>query len=352
MTSPDRVDVTDYQIVEAVRMELDVYQPADMADGAARLRPASPVSPVAPIFLDLPLLRGDEEPHAPHVAVTASRWSGPVAIYDSSTDQDYRLNSVVHGQSIVGITETSLAPAIPGRIDRGPALRVRLVSGGLQSIPEDAMLAGGNLIAIGDGTPGNWEVLQFRDAQLLEDGSWALSHRLRGQAGSDALASLGWPAGSIVVLLDGMPVQIGLAAGQRHVERHFRIGPSRRPYDDASYTHRTAAFVGNGLRPYRPAHLVVHETEEGARITWIRRTRIGGDDWDGYDVPLGEEVERYLVRVLSGETVVREFVVDEPAWLYDHAAKAEDGVSGAFSVAVAQISAQYGPGPFAELDVA
>ena len=40
-------------------------------------------------------------------------------------------------------------------------------------------------------------------------------------------------------------------------------------------------------------------------ITWMRRTRIGGDSWETPDVPLGEDTERYEVDILDGATVKR-----------------------------------------------
>ena len=40
-------------------------------------------------------------------------------------------------------------------------------------------------------------------------------------------------------------------------------------------------------------------------LTWIRRTRIGGDNWVASEAPLAEESERYEIDILSGASVVR-----------------------------------------------
>jgi hypothetical protein len=229
---------------------------------------------------------------------------------------------------------------------------VRLASGALQSITDTALLSGGNLMAIGDGTPDRWELFQFRDAQLVGPGLWRLSHRLRGQAGSDGVMPPVWPAGSVVVLLDGTPSQIALAAAQRGVERHYRVGPARRGYDDPTFVHRVVRFAGNGLRPYRPAHLRAESGPLGTTFRWVRRTRIDGDGWDGYEVPLGEDAETYLLRVSLGGTLVREVQTTAPEWHYDATLQAADAVTGGYDVSVAQISARFGPGAFATLNVA
>ncbi len=343
----DQVEIGSHQKIEAVRIEPETYLPADMGDGDPLLRPYAAPVPVQPLFLDLPLMSGEEVAHAPHLAVTASPWPGSVAVYDSASDADYVLNEIIAARATVGVTETPLQAAPTGRVDRGEALQVQLRSGALQSVSEEALLGGANVMAIGDGTPDNWELFQFRDAQLLEPGRWLLSHRLRGQAGSDGVMPGAWPAGSWVVLIDGSAQQIALAPAQRRQARHFRIGPARRGYDDPSYVHRLLAFDGNGLRPYRPAHLRAAVLGGTAlALSWVRRTRIDGDDWDLPEVPLGEESESYLARVTQGGAVVREQFCTAPSWTYD---PAQDGLTGGYEVQVAQVSARYGPGPLARL---
>ncbi len=106
-----------------------------------------------------------------------------------------------------------------------------------------------------------------------------------------------WPAGSYFVLLDGAPEQIEMNEAQRNIARHYRIGPARRGYDDPSYRHEVRAFEGVGLKPLSPVHLRARTQGDGSvALGWTRRTRIGGDNWDGLDVPLGEEREAYLLR--------------------------------------------------------
>lgn len=347
----DKVEIMEHQIVDAVRIEPEVFLPSEMAEETAQVRPFTPAVPVTPVFLDLPLISGDEVPHAPHLALSATPWPGTVAVYQAAQDSDYALNGVVAARSVVGLTETDLPAARSGVIDSGAPLEVRLASGSLQSVSDAALLGGGNLMAIGDGTPGNWELFQFRDAELISDGRWRLSHRLRGQLGSDALMPSSWPAGSWVVLLDGTPSQVALKSLHRGLERHYRIGPASQAYDHASYEHRVHVFEGNGLRPYRPVHLKAEQANGDLSIEWVRRTRIDGDGWDRAEVPLGEDSEAYQVQVRRGETVVRDVTVHSPSWTYDEAEIAGDGASGSITLRVAQVSERYGAGPFSELEV-
>ena len=295
--------------------------------------------------MDLPLLRGDEVPHAPHIAATAQPWPGPVALFQSSTDEGYSLNKVIAQAATIGVTTTGLAAARPGVLDRGDVLEVKLVGGTLSSVSEDGLLSGANMAAIGDGSFDTWEIFQFAQAQLVGPRTYWLKTRLRGQAGSDALMPGNWPAGSRFVLLDGVPEQIALSPSLRRVAQNFRIGPALRGYDDPSYRHSVQAFNGNGMRPYAPGHLRAQKAADGAyQVSWIRRTRLDGDSWDTPEVPLAEESESYLVRVRQGSAVLREVVLGTPYWHYSAAMQIADGLTLPFDVSVAQISAVYGPG--------
>ncbi|MEO9575990.1 MAG: glycoside hydrolase/phage tail family protein [Tateyamaria sp.] len=347
----DRVEHGEMQIIEAVRIEPEIYVPSEMSDELAGVREFVPPVPLTCVFLDLPLLTGDELEHAPYTAISGSPWPGSVAIYQSPTDSGFTLNSLVSARASIGFTKTALPRARSGVVDVGPALEVEMIHGALASTTETALLNGANLIAIGDGSPNNWELLQFRDAELIAPGSYLLSHRLRDQLGSEAVGPDTWPEGSWIVVMNGVPSQIALARNLRRVAQTYRIGPARRGYEDPSYEEFVHAFDGNGLRPYRPAHLRSKRAGNGVEMAWIRRTRLDGDEWDLPEVPLGEDTESYTVRVLQAGDVLREEVVTAPNWIYSDADRLADGVTGPFEVAVAQNSARYGPGVFASLMV-
>ena len=86
------------------------------------------------------------------------------------------------------------------------------------------------------------------------------------------------------------------------------------------------------------------------RVSWIRRTRLGGDRWETPEVPLGEESEQYLLRIRQGGTVLHEGMTTMPDWTYTAAQQGADGLQpGGFEIEVAQVSASFGPGRFAIL---
>ncbi len=347
----ERIEEHGSRAVEAVRMEKKVFRQKNVTALSDVSQPPLVALPVNSAFLDLPLLSDGQNPVAPFLAATATPWPGAVAVYSSSSDDGYVLNTVVQRASLFGTTTSVLPSAEPGRWSNGEALGVRFSGGELQSRTELEVLNGQNVLAIGDAAAG-WEVLQFRDVDLQPDGSYLLSGFLRGQLGTDAVIQDQWAIGSQVVILDDTLTQISLADADRGLDRHYRVGPVNRAASDASFGHDVARFDGAGLRPFAPVHLRQSLLASGDRyFAWVRRTREGGDSWQGFDVPLGEAFEAYLVQVMDGGVALRETQVSGPAWTYSAAEFAADNPGPNAVLEVAQISERFGPGSKARKDL-
>jgi hypothetical protein len=345
----DRIEESGYREIAAVRIEPGVYDAPTVPEPARATAAVTAATPIEVVFLDLPLLTGEESPHSPYVAAVAQPWAGAVAVYSASLDSGYRFDRTLRRPATLGALLDPLPAGRPG-LWMPCAVRVRLGSGALQSRSRVEVLNGANLAAIGDG--GDWELIQFESAELVAPREYRLSGILRGQAGTDGVAPESWPEGTRFVLIDAAVVQLDLPGSARGVERHYRVGPATRAYTDPSYEHRVAAFDGAGLRPYRPAHLIAEREAGGAiRLGWTRRTRLDGDSWAGTDVPLGEERESYLVRVMSGGLLLREETTEAPSWRYSPEAQLADGIAGSVRFEVAQLSVRFGPGPIERIEV-
>ncbi|WP_410217860.1 glycoside hydrolase TIM-barrel-like domain-containing protein [Paracoccus sp. (in: a-proteobacteria)] len=342
----DRVERAGAITVDAVRVDAGFYSARLSHHDQGSIRRYSPPLPVMPVFLDLPLLKGDEVPHAPYLAVAGHPWPGTVAAYASAeAEGGFDLNLLIERRGLIGRTMTPLYRARPGLIDRGGALKLRLVSDPLRSVTERALLSGANALAIGDGSIDRWEVMQFARAELTAPNVWEISHRLRGQAGTDAVMPDIWPAGSLVVFLDGGVRQLDLPPSSRGQERFWRVGPALAAPDEPSFRSRTTVAKGIGLRPYAPCHLRM----VGRDVTWVRRSRIEGDSWEGPDIPLGEENERYLVRLSQSARIVTEVQVSAASYAIPSTIWSQIQ-SGKVTVEVAQLSQTFGRGPFVRRD--
>ena len=340
----DRVEEAGVRLIEATRVEPVVYQTQDTIDAPVVLPPVTSPVPVELVFMDLPLLTGDEVPHAPFAAAAATPWPGNIAIYSAAQDSGYALQDVLNAPATMGLTHTVLRAGPVGIWDRQSALELALIDGSMEPVSASALLAGANTLAIGDGTPNNWEVLQFQFAEPLGGNRFALRNLLRGQAGSRGLMPDAWPVGSHAVLLNGVPSQITLSTASRGIARHFRYGPAGSPLSDESFNYAVHSFAGNGLRPYPVAHLRATRTVTDFELSWIRSSRIDGDVWTDGDIPLGEDREAYQVTVLQDGLIRRQEIVTTPTWSYPATFWSGDVGNDPFRVEVAQLSDRYGPG--------
>lgn len=348
----DRIEDAGLKQIEAVRVEPGVYQRARIEDEVPTGRAVAVPLPVWAEVLDLPALPGGEASEAPWIAAAAAPWPGDVAIYSSRDQATWGLDTVLSRRAVMGQTLVDLPAATAGVWDRGAGLDVRLVAGALASVDEAIVLAGGNAAVLHDAQTGAVELFQFRDAVLVGPETWRLSHRLRGQQGTDGMMPTIWPVGTTVIVLDLALAQLPVVAAQLEGPRHYRIGPANKPVDHVAYVDLTHQATGLALHPYRPAHLTAERQGDGALdVRWLRRTRVGGDSWALSDVPLGEAYEAYRVQVRVGGTVQREVTVAVPQWSYSAADQAMDGVSAPFSIEVQQISDRVGPGFTARIDI-
>jgi hypothetical protein len=136
-------------------------------------------------------------------------------------------------------------------------------------------------------------------------------------------------------------VQIMRRAGTRPVTRLFTSPPliSTQPL-----------FSGADLKPYAPVHVAASaDGSDNIILTWVRRSRIGGDLHDATgSVPLGETSEAYSVDILSGPggSVKRTIDVTAPTATYENADVLTDfgSVPASITVRVYQISGVIGRG--------
>ena len=211
----DRIEEAGHRSVNAVRIEAGVYEAPVQAARTVRRAPVlAAQSPVDVEFLDLPLLTGNEDPIAPHVAVARTPWAGPVAVFSADNDYGYVLDREVKRPAVFGTLIDPLPAARPGVWMRA-AVRIRVAAGTLQSRGEADVLSGANAAALRFGTAGDWEVVQFLTAELVAPREYLVGGFLRGQAGTDGVMPDVWPAGTDFVLLDGAVGQLRPAAAAR-----------------------------------------------------------------------------------------------------------------------------------------
>jgi hypothetical protein len=297
-------------------------------------------------LLDLPLLGERQNETDGFAAALQQPWPGGVALYASAQSTGFALKSVLSAPATIGRTLDPLSAGPEGRVDYGTRLRVKLSSGMLTSADLVTVLSGANAAAILN-EDGQWEVLQFLSAVLVDSGTYELSGLLRGQAGTEGAMRDPLAAGAQFVLLDGAVQAVPVGVDAIRSSLNWRYGPSNRGIGDASYATRSHAFQGLGLKPLSPVHIAGMRDGGGdLHLTWIRRTRVGGDNWELAEVPLAEETERYEIDILDGTDVKRTLTAAQAAVIYGASEQIADfdSLPSAVTLHVCQISAVYGRG--------
>lgn len=291
-----------------------------------------------------------DKPGAPWFGAFAAPWPGGAALYRQSADNDF-LSALSAAPATFGRLVDDLPAAPSGRwIEQ--SMRVRLSSGILASHTPDEVLSGANVMAV-QSENGVYEVLQFQSAEIVGDHEWVLTGLLRGQAGSELEASVGASAGARVVRLTPLAnnalVQPDFPLDLVNIPLTWRGGRDQSLPSSALFTEKQIVLTGRNLKPLSPVHIRAKKVAGDIRIDWIRRTRLGGDNWAVEEVPLSEIFERYRLEIFSGDAVLRTIDVDAPSYLYGSADQSFDLAAlppgGGVFVRVSQLSDSVGSGP-------
>jgi len=290
--------------------------------------------------LDLPLAPGQETAHGQmRIAIRQEPWR-PQLVFSSPGTSGYAQRSLVSREATMGRLVGPLTAGVEGRPDRSQIIDVALLDGELASIEHVHLLNGANAAAIQSAT-GSWEIIQFSAAEEIAPGQWRLSGLLRAQLGTDDAMAAGAPANALFVLLEDAVAPIGLRSGEVGLTLNWRIGPSGAAFTDTHFVTIAQAGGQRARLPLSPVHLRGRlNMSDDVEMSWIRRGRINADDWEGTDIPLGEEQEAYEIEIFStaGE-LKRSASATSQNWLYENAMILADfgAVPASIDVSVRQI---------------
>ncbi|MBD8894044.1 baseplate multidomain protein megatron [Roseibium litorale] len=320
---------------------------SEAAGGASRAPTASKRKETAAafgVFIDGPLLRDTDNAWEGYMTGFQLPFRPGLVFLSSPSDSGFVLRGTLETAGLLGALVGDLPPGPLYRWDMTNGLIVELVSGTLQSLDDQLVLAGGNALLV-QAASGDWELLQFANAELIASQTYRLTRLLRGQRGSEN--AMGAPDGARIVVLSGGAIQSGLDRGQVGLPLNWQVGPANAAIGSEAFAEYSFTYTGRGERPLSPVHLKARALAGGdVVLSWIRRTRIGGDGWETEDVPLGEASEAYDVEIWNDGGLVRTFSVPAETATYTVADQVADlgGTGQSFTFKVFQVSATYGRG--------
>jgi hypothetical protein len=251
------------------------------------------------VLLDIPLMRqADNVPGFP-VALTGYLAGWPGGILYRSPDAAQTWDAVATSEppgATIGTATNSIGTGRTDIIDTASALAVSPVSGSeLSSVTELHLFEGSNLFAYG--ANGRWEILGARDCTQQIDGSWVLTNLLRGRFGTEWAMTLHATGDMLVKLsvddLSFISVESSMIGASR-LYRAITAGASIDSDTDAAF-----AYAGVNLECLAPVYLNGnrHPSTNDWTLTWLRRTRYGGEWRDFVDATLAETTESYEIEI-------------------------------------------------------
>lgn len=278
-------------------------------------------SPTKLFLLDMPLLRDtDDTGQSFTILYDASAGYGPdtwngSAVSNSLDDTVFnQIQQFVGSQQVAWGTATNALgdTANPFTPDNVNTLTVQMItdSSHLSSATLLAVCNGANAAALYNVSTGVIEILQFQTVTTNADGTFTLSGLLRGRRGTEVFTGA-HVAGELFVLLETSTMQaIKMNLGDLNTNRFYKDTTAGELTEDSDTIQFTD--TGNTFRPYAPVQVAaVHDGSGGANLSWVRRTRVGGElmPYTGI-VPLSEQSEIYEVDIYNGSSVVRTLRVE------------------------------------------
>lgn len=213
---------------------------------------------------------------------------------DNGQSWAYRNSAIKPG--IANATAShALAAGVTHLADMKNTLNVRMTFGVFSSVSELAMLNGANHFAIG--AHGRWEIVAAKTVYEEADGTYTLSHLMRGRFGTE-LAMTTHSIGDVVVLLDITQLGfINLTASDINMMKLWRGVTNGRSIDSAS--EAPLDYTGVNLECLSPvyANSYFDLTNSSRTISWIPRSRTPVEAFSGLPTPIGETTEAYEVEI-------------------------------------------------------
>lgn len=250
-----------------------------------------------------------------------SGWNGAVAFRTIDSGQTWSEIQGYTGIPTIGYARTALT-ANTGHVIEKTSFVIDLLSGELESITRDQMIAGQNYAAYG--VDGRWEIIRFQNATLQGDGSYLVSNFVRGDKGTEWATGL-HAAGDYFVLLDDPDnAFIDMAVGSIGIDSTYRGVTNGASIDSASDVPFT--YQGVNLEPLSPVTANgVRDVSGNFTGSFYRRSRLSSSWWStGVPAPIGETTESYEIDVMDGSTVKRTITASTPSFSYSAANQVTD----------------------------
>ena len=328
-----------------------IYTPTAVGSSPAISGPTTitPVGASVYVLMDLPHMSSAQDGPSFLAAMTGalSGWGGGVLMQSTDAGSTWsNLHDFGAPGSAIGSATNSIGSVEHRVVDNTSVLNVTLTQGALYSVTQLAMLGGQNHFAYG--VDGRWEIIAAQTCTLVSGTSYTLTNLLRGRFGTEQYMGAHVSGDSLILLdtVDMAAIVMGTGTiGLSYLYRGITVNR-----DISTDSNRSFTYAGVNLKPLAPILLTGNrDSSNDWSLTWIRRTRDGGEWRDNVDASLGETSEAYQVDVFSDGTytaVKRTISATSASAAYTSADQTTDfgGNQGTLYLKIYQMSATVGRG--------
>ena len=264
---------------------------------------AQSIDPLAPptrlVPLDIPILRDQDDNAGLYFAFDgyADGWPG-AEFFQGDDDTSLVAAGAVDFPAPIGLTESVLGAGPTGIVDETTIFTINIGDDVFESVTREVLLAGGGEYWA-YGAPGRWEIGASALGDDLGGGVFILSRHMRGLFGTERFVGSHLSDDTFVLLRPAGMLRPILSVGQIGQTRSYRAVTKGRSFNSAPSLR--VANTAEGLKPLAPISLRRSDSGNDVTITWDRRSRLEMNYATG-DIPLGETIEQYQVRVFTDDT--------------------------------------------------
>ncbi len=329
-----------------------VYTPTAIGSSPAVAGPTTitPVGASAYVLLDVPMISSAQSGPSFLAAMTGALagWRGGVLMQSTDAGSTWAsIDDFGAPGSELGTCTSSIGAVDHRTMDNASVLAVTLQQGDLFSVTQLALFGGANHFAYG--VDGRWEIIAAQTCTLVSGTSYVLQNLLRGRFGSEWAMGL-HAVGDSLVPLDTTDIAL-IAMGTGSIGLSYLYRGITTGRDISTDSNRTFAYQGVNLKPLAPIYLTgaIDPASSDWSLSWIRRTRTGGEWRDNVNADLGESSESYQIDIYADgtyATVKRTLTVAAPSAAYASADQVSDfgGNQATLYLKLYQMSATVGRG--------
>ena len=310
-------------------------------------------------FINLPALQDDHDDAGFYMyanrAGLGTTWPGCFVFSSPDDGETYSQIATIATEAITGTINTAPAVGSDGYTwdyEREWIIDLNDVGRSLSSHTADSVLAGNNAAAVGG--PGNWQIIQWQDAELVSPGQYRLTKLLHGRRGTERFIDTISAMDQFILLVGGV-IRVSAAVAQIGQSLTYRGVTNGAAF--SSGTDEVFMPTGERLETFNPVHAKgSRDGSNNLTVTWVRRDRLSQTLRDGVTVPINESSEAYEIDVMNAafDTVLdTKTSISSPTYNYTAAAQDTDyGSSGGQNpvyLRIYQLSADVGRGPYLQV---